>query len=192
MARPRQAAKRGPARRDGIGPRKRETVSAVAARLAGGCAPAGSPTPPCLAHVDDEVEARRHAGARASDPHQQLAMEEVVAGVGGLAGEHMTAIAEAAIVIGAAVVRMPQVNERALDGPAAAGEHIACKLDGPAFAARLAKVEPLGRARAIERAFGLGQRRWIVVLAFGRRDEIGLRPNIAGTSTAGGSDPGKG
>src|SRR5712672_2408297 len=234
MARPRQAAKRGPARRDGIGPRKRETVSAVAARLAGGCAPAGSPTPPCLAHVNDEVEARRHAGARASDPHQQLAMEEVVAGVGGLAGkielrgqeplagrlhldvivpgaarigsgldgaeaiaallvgEHMTAIAEAAIVIGAAVVRVPQVNERTLDRPTAAGEHIACQLDLAAACTRLDQVEALGRARAIERAFGLGQRRWIVVLAFGRRDEIGLRPNIAGTSTAGGSDPGKG
>src|SRR5882757_305369 len=47
----------------------------------------GSPTPPCLADIDDEVEARRHPGARASDPHQQLAMEEVIAGVGGLAGE---------------------------------------------------------------------------------------------------------
>src|SRR5258705_9401156 len=40
-----------------------------------------------LAHIDDEVEARRHAGARASDTHQQLAMKEVVAGVGGLARE---------------------------------------------------------------------------------------------------------
>src|SRR5439155_19069702 len=105
---------------------------------------------------------------------------------------HMTAIAEAAIVIGAAVVRMPQVNERALDWPAAAGEHIACKLDGPAAPTRLDQIEPLGRARAIERAFGLGQRRRIVVLAFGRRREIGLCPSIAGTSTAGGSDPGIG
>src|SRR5882672_4692065 len=189
-----------------------------------GCAPAGSPTRPCLAHVDDEVEARRHAGARGRDTHQQLAMEEVVAGVGGLAGkielggqeplarrlhldmivpgaagieprldgaeaiaallvgEHMTAIAEAAIVIGAAVVGMPQINERALDRPAAAREHIACKLDELTAPARLDQVEPLGRARAIERAFGLRQRRRIVVLAFRRRDEIGLRPNIAGTS----------
>src|SRR5215470_3998706 len=38
-----------------------------------------------LAHIDDEVEARCHAGARARDPHQQLAVEEVVAGIGGLA-----------------------------------------------------------------------------------------------------------
>src|SRR6266700_2047022 len=136
-----------PARRGGIDPRRLETASAAAARVVDGWTSAGAPAPPCLAHVDDEVEARRHARTRASDPHQQLAMEEVIAGVGGLArkvelrgqeplagrlhldvimpgaagirprldgaeaiaaplvGEHMTAIAEAAIVIGDAVVR---------------------------------------------------------------------------------------
>src|SRR5262245_21081537 len=119
----------------------------------------------CLAHVDDEVEARRHAGTRPSHTHQQLAMEEVVTGIGGLAGkielrsqetlagrlhrdvivpgaagieprldsaeaittlrvgEHMTAIAEAAIVVGTPIVGVPQINERALDRPAAAGEY---------------------------------------------------------------------
>src|SRR5262249_4450561 len=119
----------------------------------------------CLAHVDDEVEARRHAGARPSHTHQQLATEEIVTGVGRLAGEknrrvaaglagrlhldvivpgaagieprldgaeaiatlrvgeHMTAIAEAAIVVGTPVVGVPQINERALDRSAAAGEH---------------------------------------------------------------------
>src|SRR5207237_437992 len=41
----------------------------------------------CLAHIDNEVEARRNAGARGRDTHQQLAMEEVVAGVGGLSGK---------------------------------------------------------------------------------------------------------
>src|SRR5215831_18194071 len=49
----------------------------------GGSAGAGF----CLAHVDDEVEARRHAGTRPSHTHQQLAMEEVVTGVGGLVGK---------------------------------------------------------------------------------------------------------
>src|SRR5262249_25262385 len=41
----------------------------------------------CLAHIDDEVEARRHAGFWAGDLHQQLAVEEVVAGIEGLARE---------------------------------------------------------------------------------------------------------
>src|SRR5215510_7328922 len=120
-------------------------------------APGGSPAADCLAHIDDEVEARRHAGAWASDLHQQLAMEEAVAGVEGFAreielrgqqplagrlhldvivprapgiearldggeaiaalriGEDMAAIAEAAIVVFAALVRMPQIDDRALD-----------------------------------------------------------------------------
>src|SRR3954468_21019477 len=183
MARPRQAAKRAPARRGGTGPRKPETASAAAARLAKATAPAGSPTPPCLAHVDNEVEARRHAGARARNAHQQLAMKEVVAGVGGLAreiklrgqeplagrlhldvivpsaariesrldgaeavtallvGEHMTTIGEAAIVMGAPLVSVPHINERALDRPAGAGEHVPRQLDQPAARAGLDQVE---------------------------------------------------
>src|SRR4029077_18542776 len=40
-----------------------------------------------LAHIDDEVEACRHAGTGASEAHQQLLMKEVVASVGGLARE---------------------------------------------------------------------------------------------------------
>src|SRR5262249_58312871 len=106
-----------------------------------------------------------NAGTRPSHTHQQLAMEEIVTGVGRLAGkielrsqeplagrlhldvivpgaagieprldgaeaiatlrvgEHMTAIAEAAIVVGTPVVGVPQINERALDRSAAAGEH---------------------------------------------------------------------
>src|SRR5262245_21880880 len=197
-----------------------------------GCAPAGSPTPPCLAHVDDEVEARRHAGPRLRNAHQQLAMEEVVAGVGGLArkielrgqeplagrlhlgvivpgaagikprldgaeavaalrvGEHMAAIAEAAIVIGATIVRVPQIDERALDRPTAAGQHIARQLDQPAAGVRLHEIEALGRARAIERTFDFGQRLRIVVFAFGRWREIGLTPGIGG-SIGGSGNPGE-
>src|SRR4029453_2216779 len=187
----------------------------------------GSPAAECLAHIDDEVEARRHAGARAGDLHQQLAMEEAVAGVEGFArevelrgqeplagrlhldvivprapgieprldgaeaiaalrvGEDMAAIAEAAIVVVAALVRMPQIDERALDRTAAAREHVTCQLDRPTLAARLREVEALGRARAIERTLDLRQRRRIVVLAFRRRDEIGLRPSRTGSSDPG-------
>src|SRR5262249_55567748 len=155
-------------------------------------APAESQAAPSrLAHINDEVEARRHAGFWAGDLHQQLAVEEVVAGIEGFArkielrrqqplpgrlhldvivprapglearlngaeaiaalriGKDMAAIAEAAIVVRAALVRMPQIDERVLDRAAAAREHVACKLDRPALAALDPEVEALGCARAI-------------------------------------------
>src|SRR5690349_9803081 len=78
-----------------------------------------------------------------------------------LVGEHMTAIAEAATVIGTAVVRVPQINQRTLDRPAAAGQYIARQLNQPSAPDCLNQIEALGRARLVERAFGLRQRRRI-------------------------------
>src|SRR5688572_30639296 len=87
---------------------------------------------------------------------------------------------------------MPNVDQRAGDWPAPAGEHESAQLDGASGGAGLAQVAALWRVRLEERALGLAHGRLVAVAAGRRRRQL-LREKLsrqpeARSHQAGGQD----
>src|SRR5215467_9526429 len=84
-------------------------------------------------------------------------------------GEHVSAIAKAGIVVFAALVGVPQVDERLRHRPAGAAEDLAIELDQPRLAGGVDEIGTLRRTRLEKRALGLADGRRIAVVALRRR-----------------------
>src|SRR5262249_42594950 len=86
----------------------------------------------------------------------------------GLVGEEVAAIAEAGIVVFAALVGVPEIDQRPRHRPAGAREHHAAELDQPAAGAGLGEVGALGRARLEIGPVGLPDGRRVAVVTLRR------------------------
>src|SRR6185369_1140968 len=73
------------------------------------------------------------------------------------------------------VVRVPEIEQRARERPAAPPVHAAGQLEPRALHVRLEQRRALRRARLEERPCGLGGRRLVVVAALGRRRLVAAR-----------------
>src|SRR6266436_7234557 len=105
-------------------------------------------------------------------------------------GENMTAQLESAIVVLAAVIRVPQVDEGVRNRAAGAREHRAGEFDRPAGGARLAQVAALRRAGLEVWTFRLAPCRLVAIVTGRRRHEVCLSERLievdAGEADAGG------
>src|SRR5712691_11382327 len=112
-------------------------------------------------------------------PFRRLHLDVVVAGAAGVerrqdraepvaalgVGEQVPAIAKARGVVFAALVRVPEIDERPFDRPARAREHEPADLDEPRAGVRLEEVGALRRARLEIGALALAHRRLVAVVA---------------------------
>jgi hypothetical protein len=78
---------------------------------------------------------------------------EAIAALG--VGEQVSAIAESASVVLAALVGVPEIDERPRNRPAGAGENLSVEFDQPRLAARLDEIGALGRGGFEIWPFGL-------------------------------------
>ena len=90
-------------------------------------------------------------------------------------GEHMPAAAEAAIVVIAFIIGVPQIDQRARYRPAVARQNKPRQYDRPPAKSGLAQVGALRRTRLVERPFGLRRGRLVAILALRCRRQFLLR-----------------
>src|SRR5882762_8657297 len=126
-------------------------------------------------------------------PLRRLDLDVIVAGAPGIearhdgaegvaplcVGEDVAAQTEALVVVFAAGVGMPQVNQRICDRAARAGEYHARKLDRAARDASLAQIAAPRRLRLEERPFSLRESWLVAVVARRRRGDVRLSPGVA-------------
>jgi len=81
----------------------------------------------------------------------------------------MSAIAKSAGVVFAAIVGVPEIDERLRNRPARAGENLSAEFDQPRLAVRLDEIGAFGRTGFEKRPFALPHGRCVAVMALRRR-----------------------
>src|SRR5205085_1081558 len=94
-------------------------------------------------------------------------------------GKEVSAIPKAGIVVFAAFIGVPQLDEGSLDGPARARQHLTVDLNQLPFAVRLDKIGALRRTWFEIWPFRLSHSRFLAIMALRRRN-CALRENQVG------------
>src|SRR5262245_45198740 len=81
----------------------------------------------------------------------------------------MSTIAKSTGVVVAALISVPQIDERPRNWPARAGENLSAEFDQPRLAVRLNEIGALGRTGFEKRPFALPHGRCVAVMAYRRR-----------------------